>query len=425
MKYSLWVIFTVVGIIVALFFLDFLNVSVGERRVKEAWFYIDGPNHDEASKQSVKAIKGLRKFPTVHGQRRDIALAEAREVLVIGLQGMFAEQYHRDMRFHPGPQWEICEARAQVEDLSICTTAAANATKDVAHRYFREEQGENAVALIKECVDYETREGIGDICRESAADWLADEAEQLRTEGSAPEAAEALRACIKTPDHWAPSQACFDDWYITVSRARNALVPDHWACRAILFYEDMPDGITAEDRQKAQDELDELRSKTALIETPFFYDTVEFAPVNKYWGRGEESTKYHLAQNINNKGYAIQWLEEEHPKGAWDQCKPAYSGKIEVHEARGRMVNKFHKECMTVRLQAELTLRERRTGQMWIKEDVEGTIPKGFFEDEETFIEECYRSRESSWQNAHDLIRDLDLKYPRGHEPAEKPEEAS
>lgn len=425
MKYSLWVIFTVVGIVVALFFLDMLNVAVGERRIKQARFFLESPNHDEASQVAVKAIKGLRKFPTVHGKKRDAALVEARDVLETGLRGMFAEQYQRDMRFHPGPQWDICEARARVEDLEICKSAAAMATKDVAHRHFAEDQGDKGVALIKECVDYETREGIGTICREQAGQWLAEEAEALRTSGNAPPAAEALRACLHNPDHWAPAQQCLDDWYITVSRARNALVPEHWACRAILFYADMPDGIPAGDREKAQAELDELRSTTALIETPFFYDTVEFAPVNKYWGRGEESTKYHLAQNLTKRGYTIQWLEEEHPEGAWDQCKPAYSGKIEVHEARGRLVNKFHKECMTVRLQAELTLKDTRTGQTWIKEDVEGTVPKGFFEDEETFIEECGRSRESSWQNAHDLIRELEFKYPRGHEPEESEQEAS
>jgi len=427
MKYTLWVVFTVAAIVVALFFLDMLNVAVGERRIKQARFFLESPNPDEASKEAVKAIKGLRKFPTVHGKKRDTALVEAREVLEIGLRGMFTEQYTRDMRFHPGPQWEICEARARVEDVEICKTAAAFATKDVAHRYYKEEQGDKAVALLKECVDYDTREGIGSICRENAGAWLAEEAELLRTEGDTPPAAEAIRACIKNPDHWTPDQKCLDDWYITVSRARNTLVPDHWSCRAILFYTDMPDGISAADREKAEAELEELRSTTALIETPFFYDTVEFAPVNKYWGRGEESTKFHLAQNLNGVDYTIQWLEEEHPKGAWDHCKPAYSGKIEVHEARGKLVKKFHKECMTVRLQAELTLKDTRTGQMWIKEDVEGKVPKEFFQDEELFLGECERSRETSWQNAHDQIREWEIKYPRGHEPPEgsEPEEGS
>lgn len=412
MRYVLYAVFAVIGLVVFLLVIDLVNQGVAERRIKEARFYLEGPNPDEASKLAARAIRKLQKYPTVQGARRDRTIVAGRDVLHDGLSGIFAEQYARDLRFHPGPQWDICEARARVTDESICIDAAAEAARRVAHNSFITERVQDGVGLLEECVQYETRPEIAAVCRDKAGQWLGEESAALLEKGQAINAAKIIQACVARPDSWGPSEQCLNDWHVTVRRARNALIPKYRSCQAVKFYNDMPEGIPADDREEAEAERAELRSTTALIETLFHYDVMEFAPATRYWGRGEESTKYHLAQLMTPKGYTLQWLEEEHPKGAWDACEPAYAGAIEVHEVRGRMVQAFKKEALTVRVQGQLRLHDTATGRPWIEESVEGREPKDWFRDEEMFLDQAAICRESSWQDAHAQMKKWEIEGP-------------
>ncbi len=409
MKYVVYVVGALVALVVILFMLDLLSISVAERRIKQARFFLETPNPDEASKLAARAMRKLNQYPTVQKGRRAATLEAGEEVLLEGLTGMFTEQYNRDMRFRPGPQWDICESRARIKDPALCIEAAGVATSRAAHRYIASEQIDEATRVIQECVDHEARPEVAALCRERAGQWLADEAAALVEKGNAPPAAEILRQCLKNPDHWDPAQACIDDWHVTVRRARNALIPKFKSCEAIQYYLDMPDGMAAEDRKEAEEELAELRSTTALIETLFHYDVVEFKPANRYWGLGEESTKHHLTQVLTPAGYTIQWLEEEHPKGAWDKCDPAYTGAIVTHEILARRVQAFKKECITVRVQPEITLYEGKSKRVHLKEKADGRLPKGLFQDEEFFLDECGRSRDMSWQDSHARMREWDI----------------
>ena len=366
-------------------------------------------------------MRKLNQYPTVQKGRRADALAAGEDVLLEGLTGMFAEQYNRDMRFHPGPLWDICEARARVADPAMCVEAAGVASQRSMKRYIASAQIDEATRMVQECVDHEARPEVAALCRERAGDWLALEAAELVEKGDAPPAAELLRQCLKNPDHWAPAQACIDDWHVTVRRARNALIPKFKSCEAIQYYLDIPDGISAEDRKEAEEELAELRSTTALIETLFHYDVVEFKPANRYWGLGEESTKHHLTQILTPAGYTIQWLEEEHPKGAWDTCDPAFTGQIETHEVLARMVQAFKKECITVRVQPELTLYAGKSKRVMVHEEADGRLPKGMFQDEEFFLDECGRSRDTTWQDAHARMREWEIDSIKEEEEAPTP----
>jgi hypothetical protein len=420
MKYILILVFALVAVVVGLFVWDMVNVGIGERRVKEARFYLENadgtvltqPNPDEASKLAARAIKKLTKYPTLQKARREAAVEGGNDVMLRGLTGMFAEQYERDLRFHPGPQWKICEARAKISDVGFCVEAAAVASRVVAHRQFNMGLADAGTEYIRQCVAYEDRPEVATVCKERAGEWLGDEAAELLEEGNAEAAADAMRACVKNEDLWAPSASCLADWHRTVRRARNALIPEFKSCEAILFYTDMPEGISDSDRQEAEAELAELRSTTALIWTEFHYDTLEFAPSNKYWGRGEESTKFHLSQVLTPAGYTIQWDEEEHPEGAWDACDPGYEGKIVLHEKRGKQIQAFHKEVLTVRPSVEFWLNVGETSRTWIKDDCEGREPKEWFADEEFFLDQAARAREAAWQNAHDQMREWELDGP-------------
>ena len=420
MKYILILIFAVVAVIVGLVVWDLVNIGVGERRIKEARFFLENadgtelsdPNPDEAAKLASRAIRKMNGMPTLQKVRREAAVEHGTDVLAQGLAGMFAEQYDRDLRFHPGPQWDICEARARVVDTALCIDAAAVAARTVAHREFKQGGAEEGLRYLEECVEYTDRPGISDVCKERAGEWLAVESAELIEAGNATGAAAAMRTCVANTDLWQPSAQCLEDWHRTVRRARNALVLQHKACEAILYYADMPDGIPSSDREEAEAELAELRGTTALIWTEFHYDTMEFAPTNKYWGRGEESTKFHLSQVLNPLGYTIQWHEEEHPEGAWDQCEPGYSGKIVLHERRGKHIHKFHKEVLTVRPDVEFVLYEGGTNHGWELQTCIGREPPEWFRDEEFFLDQAVMARESAWQNAHDQIRDWIVSPP-------------
>jgi len=417
MKYILILIFAAAAAVVGLIVWDFVNMGVGERRIKEARFYLENadgteltdPNPDEASKLAARAIKKLNKMPTIQGARADAAVAAGTEVLARGLTGMFAEQYERDLRFHPGPMWKICEARARVVDTAICVQSAADAARVVAHREFKQGQTKEGKRYLTECVQHETRPAIGEVCGAEAGVWLGEAAAELFDAGNAVGAASAMRVCVAEPDLWKPSALCLENWHRTVRKARNALVPKFKSCEAILHYAQMPDGIPASDREEAEAELAELRSTTALIWTEFHYDTMEFAPTNKYWGRGEESTKFHLSQVLLPAGYTVQWHEEEHEEGAWDDCDPAYSGKIVLHEKRGPMIQRFHKEVLTVRPQVEFVLYEGDSGRGWLLETCEGREPKEWFRDEDFFLDQAARAREAAWQDSHDKIREWEI----------------
>lgn len=409
MRYVLYAVFAVIAFIVLLIVLDLVNQGIAERRVQEARFFLESPNPDEASKLAARAIRKVKAYPTLHGARRDRTIEAAAGALLEGLTGVFAEQYARDLRFNPGPQWEICEARASVVDKALCIEAAAFASRTVAHNSFANDRADEGVDLLQACVEYETRPEISTVCKENAGEWLAAEAAELLEDGKARRAAEAMHACVDRRDLWQPSQQCIDDWHVTVRRARNALIPKYQSCKAILYYTDMPAELTESVRAEAEQEMAELRSTTALIETIFHYDVMEFAPINRYWGRGEESTKYHLGQKLTPAGYTLQWHEEEHPEGAWDDCDPAYQGAIEVHEARGKYVQAFKKEVLTVRVQGQLRLKETATGRPWFEATMEGGVPKDWFRDEETFLSQAEMSREKSWQAAHDTMKEWEV----------------
>lgn len=412
MRYVLYAVFALLALLALLFVLDLVVQGIGERRVKEARFFLETPNPDQASKLAARAIRKLTTYPTVQGARRDRTIEAGRAVLLEGLTGVFAEQYGRDLRFNPGPQWDICEARASVVDKALCVDAAAYAARTVAHNSYLNGRGSDGVAILKACVGYETRPEVAAVCAEHAGGWLAEESAALLEKGKAVPAAEALQACVAERETWQPDPKCIDDWHVTVRRARNALIPKHKSCKAVLFYNDMPAELSESDREEAEQELAELRATTVLIETLFHYDVMEFAPSTRYWGRGEESTKYHLAQKLTPAGYTVQWLEEEHPEGAWDDCQPAYSGAIEVHEVRARMIQAFKKEVLTVRVQGQLRLKETAGGRPWIEESVEGTVPKEWFRDEETFLSQAEMSREKSWQDAHEKMKEWDITGP-------------
>jgi len=221
-----------------------------------------------------------------------------------------------------------------------------------------------------------------------------------------------MQVCVAEPDLWEPSALCLENWHRTVRKAKNALVPKFKSCEAILHYARMPEGIPATDREEAEAELAELRSTTALIWTEFHYDTMEFAPTNKYWGRGEESTKFHLSQMLVPAGYTVQWHEEEHAEGAWDDCDPAYTGKIVLHENRGPHIQRFHKEVLTVRPEIEFVLYEGDSNRGWLLETCEGREPKEWFRDEDFFLDQAARAREAAWQDAHAKIREWEIKPP-------------
>ncbi len=409
MKYVLYVVGAIVAIIVVAFVVDMMNIAMAQRRIKQARFYLEGPNPDQASKEAARAIKKLARFPTVHGARKDATIEAGEDVLMQGLTGIFAEQYARDLRFNPGPQWDICEARARVSDVAMCIEAAGQAVQTVVHNQVSIDDVPAAVSYLEECVAYETHPEVAALCRENAGRWLAEEAALLLEQGNAPPAAELTRACVTKRDRWEPSEQCLADWLGTVRRARNALLPEYSACEAILYYADMPEGISAADREAAEAELAELRSTTALIETKFYYDVIELRPANGYWGHGEESNKFHLGKILTPKGYPIQWLEEEHPEGAWDDCHPEYTGLIETHEVLARHVHAFKKECITVKVRPELTLYRGPGHRVAVHEKAEGTLPRGWFQDEETFISECERSRDTSWRAAHEEMRQWDI----------------
>ncbi len=420
MKIILGLIAAFVALLIGLFVWDLVNMGIGERRVKEARFYLENAdgtplsdaNPDEASKLAARAIRKLNSFPTIHGGRRDRTVEAGSEVLLRGLTGMFAEQYGRDLRFHPGPQWEICEARASVVDKGLCVEAAALGAQAYLHRQYRQGTGDAGVGVLKECVGYTDRPGIGDVCKSEAGRWLAEETADQIELGETLAAVEAMHACVTNPDHWPAAPECLADWHRTVRRARNALLPKHNACKAILYYAAMPEGIPASEREQAEAELAELRSTTALIWTQFHYDTLEFSPATGYWGLGEESTKYHLSQVLNPVGYTIQWHEEEHPEGAWDACDPAYVGKIILHEKPGRRIEAFHKEVMTVRPQVELFLNEGNSNRLWVRELADGREPKEWFRDEEFFLDQAARARDAAWQAAHDSMREWEIDPP-------------
>ncbi len=412
MRYVLYVVFAVIAFLVLLAVLDLVNQGIAEKRIKEARFYLESPNPDEASKLAARAMRKVKNYPTLHGGRRDRTLEAGSAVLLEGLAGVFAEQYSRDLRFNPGPQWEICEARASIADKALCVEAAAQAAAIVAHNEYLNGTGDDAVAMLKSCVEYDKRPEVSAICKAEAGTWLGAEAAELMEKGKAVPAAEAIHACVASRDLWAPSQQCIDDWHVTVRRARNALVPKHNACKAVKLYNDMPAELTETVRAEAETERAELRATTALIETVFHYDVMEFAPSTRYWGRGEESTKYHLAQMLKPAGYTVQWHEEEHPEGAWDDCEPAYQGAIEVHEVRGKHVQAFKKEVLTVRVQAQVRLKETGSNRPWLEASVEGGVPKDWFRDEETFLSQAEMSREKSWQDAHEKMKEWELKSP-------------
>ncbi len=413
MRYVLYAVFAVLAFIVLLLVLDLVNQGIAERRVQEARFFLESPNPDEASKLAARAIRKVKAYPTLHGARRDRTIEAGTDALLLGLTGVFAEQYSRDLRFNPGPQWEICEARAGIVDKALCVDAAALAARDVAHNSFSNDRAGEAVGLLQACVEYETRPEVGVVCKEQAGEWLAAEAAALLEEGKAKRAAQAMHACVAERDLWQPSQKCIDDWHVTVRRARNALIPLHMSCRAVLNYTDMPAELPESVRAEAEQELAELRGTTALIETLFHYDVMEFAPANRYWGRGEESTKYHLGQKLTPAGYTLQWNEEEHEdedgNGLWDECQPGFEGAIEVHEVRGRMIQAFKKEVLTVRVQGQLRLTDTAANRPWLEETMDGTVPKDWFRDEETFLSQAEMSREKSWQASHDSMKEWEI----------------
>ncbi|MDP7111146.1 MAG: hypothetical protein QGH45_04240 [Myxococcota bacterium] len=409
MRYVLYAFFALLAFLVLLAVLDLVNQGIAEKRIKEARFYLESPNPDEASKLAARAMRKVQDFPTLHGARRDRTLEAGAAVLLEGLAGVFAEQYARDLRFNPGPQWEICEARASIADEALCVDAAAQAAAIVAHNAYLNGSGEDGVAMLRACVEYEKRPEVSAICVDQAGTWLGEEAATLMENGKAIAAAEAVHACVATRDMWEPSQQCIDDWHVTVRRARNALVPKHNACAAVLLYNDMPPELSESVRVEAETERAELRASTALIRTIFHYDVMEFAPATRYWGRGEESTKYHLGQMLKPAGYTLQWHEEEHPEGAWDTCEPAYQGAIEVHEVRGKYIQAFKKEVLTVRVQGQLRIVETATNRPWLEASVEGGIPKDWFKDEESFLQQAEMSREKSWQDAHEKMKEWEI----------------